>query len=280
MKDFSWPVLGPEFWSVFAVLYAAALIGALALTPYVLRLVKSSSKPVKASPRKIAIAGFVQNAVLFAIVTAGGLLLARAVGLKATPDIDAWLAGGLDANAVHALAWAAILGAGLGMVLLLADLALLPRLPALLNLARKASLWENFAACFYGGVNEELLTRLLGVSGVAWIFARVSNAPTAHPPAAAAFWWAIAIMSVLFGLGHLPAARAVAGRLTPLIVLRSLVLNAVVAVPCGWLFWRYGLEAAIVVHFTVDIVYHVIGTALLKLNDRIRIFPWFPRPEA
>jgi hypothetical protein len=277
MQDY-WPAIDLAFWKTFAVLYAASLIGALALIPYTLRLVKASKKPVKASPRTIAIAGFAQNAVLFALVTAGGLWVARTVGVKAAPDVDAWLAGGLSAHAVHGLECAAVLGAGLGLVLLVLDLALLPRLPALLDLSRKSSLFENFAASFYGGVNEELLTRLLGVSGVAWLFGLVWRGPSGHP-SEAAFWAAIAVMAVLFGLGHLPAARAVAGRLTPLIVLRSLVLNAVVAVPCGWLFWRRGIEAAIVVHFTVDIVYHVFGTALLKLNDRARFLPWFPRAE-
>jgi hypothetical protein len=57
------------------------------------------------------------------------------------------------------------------------------------------------------------------------------------------------------------------------------VLNTPVAVVCGWLFWRVGIEAAIVAHFMVDIVYHVIGTALLRLNDRVRFLAWIPRPE-
>ena len=72
---------------------------------------------------------------------------------------------------------------------------------------------------------------------------------------------------------------AVMGRLSTLVVARSLVLNTPVAVVCGWLFWRVGIEAAIVAHFMVDIVYHVIGTALLRLNDRVRFLAWIPRPE-
>ncbi len=270
-------MIGSGFWSEFAVLYAGALIGALALTPYVLRLVKTSKKPAKASPGVVALAGFLQNAGLFGLVAAGGLYVSGVVGLKPVPLIDAWLAGRPDPNAGHVLECAALLGAGAGAAMFAADLVLLPRLPALLDLARKSSLLENFLASFYGGVNEELLTRLLGVSGVAWVFARVQGLPTGHPPGAA-FWWAIVIMTVLFGLGHLPAARAVMGRLTPLAIFRSLLLNAPVGVLCGWLFWRVGLEAAIVAHFTVDIVYHLFGTMLLKLNDRLRLFGWIPPP--
>jgi hypothetical protein len=70
-------------WREFGALYAAALFGALALTPYVLRLVLASGKPSKASPRILLIAGFVQNAVLFAVVIFVGLVASHAVGLGA-----------------------------------------------------------------------------------------------------------------------------------------------------------------------------------------------------
>ena len=165
-------------------------------------------------------------------------------------------------------------GAVAGLFLTATDLALLPRLPQLLELTRKTSLLENFLASFYGGIDEELLTRLLGVSGVAWLI----SLATGSPPPPAAYWIAILVMAVLFGLGHLPATKAVAGRITPLILLRALVLNGVVAILCGWLFWRYGIEAAIVAHLSVDLVYHVGGTALLRANDRRRFLSWVPGP--
>lgn len=31
-----------------------------------------------------------------------------------------------------------------------------------------------------------------------------------------------------------------------------------------WLFWTYGIEAAIVAHFSADIIYHVLGTVILR----------------
>jgi hypothetical protein len=154
----------------------------------------------------------------------------------------------------------------------------LPRLPALLDLARKSSLWENFSASFYGGINEELLTRLLGVSGLAWLLS-LGWRPGAHPTPAV-FWAAIVVMAILFGLGHLPATKAVAGRITPLLLTRALALNGPIAILCGWLFWRYGVEAAIVAHLAADLVYHVGGTALLQANDRRRFLSWFPPAEA
>ncbi len=42
---------------------------------------------------------------------------------------------------------------------------------------------------------------------------------------------------------------------------RAIVLNAVIGVVCGWLYWRDGLEAAMVAHFSGDVVLHVIAGA-------------------
>jgi hypothetical protein len=256
------------FWRDFAVLYVAALVGAIALAPFSVRLIQQSQRPLKASPRTLMLAAFAQNMVLFAVVVAVGLVAAGAVGV-----------GGLGRMSAPALAWALGLGGAAGLALLVADLALLPRIPALLELARKSSLLESFLASFYGGANEELLTRLLGVSAVAWLVWQPWRAWAARP-ADWMFWTAIGVMALVFALGHLPATRLVAGRLTPLVVARALGLNIPVAILCGWLFWRFGIVAAMLAHFATDIVYHVGGTALLRASDRRGLFRWIPPPRA
>jgi membrane protease YdiL (CAAX protease family) len=73
-------------------------------------------------------------------------------------------------------------------------------------------------------------------------------------------------MAILFGIGHLPALKSLLGRISPLMLARSLLLNAPIGLICGWLFWTYGIEAAIVAHFSADIVYHVFGTVVMRLR--------------
>jgi hypothetical protein len=260
----------------FAILYAAALFGAVAIVPFSLRMLKSSPAAAKVSPTVAALAGLAQNAVLFAVVVAVGLVASRAVGVCGT-YVAAWVGDAPPSRSfVQAMGLAAGTGAAAGLFLTGADLMMLPRLPAMLELARRSTLWENFSASFYGGINEELLMRLFGVSGLVWLMSRVWRAQPMPP---AIYWTAIVAMAVLFALGHLPASRAVAGRIGGLILVRALALNLPIAILCGWLFWRYGIEAAIVAHFTADIVYHVGGTALLQANDRRRFMRWFPPPN-
>src|SRR6266487_2360389 len=184
------------FLSEFGILFAAALVGGLAVMPYSLRLLKASSqsKPLKVPVPMLLLLSFLQTAVLFAIAIGVGLLTAHAIGLGA-PYIEAVIAGNGSMQAVALMLPSAVaLGVLGGLALLLLDLLFLPHLPeALLDTARKTSLWGNFAASFYGGLNEEFLMRLFGLSVLAWLLSRVWHTSTGLPPNAI-FWLANAIM--------------------------------------------------------------------------------------
>jgi hypothetical protein len=55
----------------------------------------------------------------------------------------------------------------------------------------------------------------------------------------------------------LPATAALAP-LTPLVVLRAVVLNGLVGVAAGYLYFKHGLESAMLSHFSADLVLHVL----------------------
>jgi membrane protease YdiL (CAAX protease family) len=75
------------------------------------------------------------------------------------------------------------------------------------------------------------------------------------------YWSAIVIAAVLFGAGHLPATAALTP-LTLVVVSRAIVLNGIAGVAFGVLYWRNGLEAAMLAHFGSDVVLHVLAPAL------------------
>ena len=72
------------------------------------------------------------------------------------------------------------------------------------------------------------------------------------------FWAANILAAVLFGLSHLPATAELVA-ITPLVVLRAVLLNGIVGVLAGWLFYRRGIEMAMLCHFTADFVLHVLA---------------------
>jgi len=243
------------FWQEFAVLFIATLLGSAAVLPYGLRM--AASKPLKFSKPTLYLLSIAQGAVLFAVVIGLGLLAAHAVGFGA-PYIEAMLSGATAPDPIG-LFTALVLGAIAGGILLIADLSFLPYWPeALRGMALKTTTLENFLASFYGSINEELLMRLFGFSILVWLLS------FAWYPNVATYWIANIVMTILFGLGHLPSLKRVVGSLPPLMVIRSLVLNAPIGLLCGGLFWTYGIEAAIIAHFSADIVYHVFGTFVLR----------------
>jgi membrane protease YdiL (CAAX protease family) len=76
-------------------------------------------------------------------------------------------------------------------------------------------------------------------------------------PTAGVFWIANILAAVLFGLGHLPALTTLVP-ITPLVIAREVVLNGLLGIVFGWLYWKRGLEAAMISHFSADIVLHVL----------------------
>ncbi|MGQ9715917.1 MAG: CPBP family intramembrane glutamic endopeptidase, partial [Anaerolineae bacterium] len=206
----------------------------------------------------------VQNGILVAVAVLAGLWLARRAGLGA-PILEAWLRRHPLPHRWGTLLRAAIpLGVGGAMLIILLDGLFFSQ--ALLEGGLEAGVahppaWQGLLASLYGGITEELFMRLFLMSALAWLLGKVWPGEGGLPTAGA-MWTANVLAAVLFGLGHLPATAALVP-LTPLMVLRAIVLNGVVGVACGWLYWRRGLEMAMGAHFSADIVLHVLLPLLL-----------------
>lgn len=99
---------------------------------------------------------------------------------------------------------------------------------------------------FYGGITEELLLRWGLMTLLAWLGWRVTRKPDARP-GNAVMWGAIILAALLFGAAHLPALAA-AAELSALLVIRTVLLNALAGVVYGWIFWRFSLEAGMIAH--------------------------------
>ena len=117
----------------------------------------------------------------------------------------------------------------------------------------RATFWPaRFGLAFSAGTGEEILYRLFFMSFFVWLMQMVFKC--SHP---GAIWTGIILAGILFGLGHLPKE---AGHLTIIIITRAMLLNGIAGIAFGWLFWRRGLESAIIAHFSADLfIYGVIG---------------------
>jgi membrane protease YdiL (CAAX protease family) len=73
-------------------------------------------------------------------------------------------------------------------------------------------------------------------------------------PKSACFVSAILISSVIFGIGHLPIAYMLLPEATPALTLFVIVGNSIFGLVAGYLFWKKGLESAIIAHMLAHVV--------------------------
>ena len=118
----------------------------------------------------------------------------------------------------------------------------------------------GFLASLYGGIAEEVQLRLFLFSfialGVNYISRRVGLSGKSGI-SVRIFWTVNLVVAAIFGLAHLPVTAELLP-ITPLIVVRAIVLNGIIGLIAGYLFWRRGIEMAILAHFSADIVLHVL----------------------
>lgn len=237
--------------STFAVLALAGSLAAVAVIPYTLGLAAQGTAASAAgglpSAQEIPLLPQIIQGVVLASLSAGvGLLAARSLGFSIF-------------SAPEKILPAALIGIAATIIMLALEFfVFLPHMPELQGVSEaRIAVWKRILASFYGGITEELLMRFFLMSGILWLLHFVWHTPEGTP-AVGAVWLAILLVAILFGLGHLPATRMLTA-LTPLVITRALVLNGVVGIACGWLYWRYGLVAAMVSHFSADIILHVLS---------------------
>jgi Type II CAAX prenyl endopeptidase Rce1-like len=113
------------------------------------------------------------------------------------------------------------------------------------------SSWRGILASLYGGINEEILLRLFLFTLIYFLLSKLCKSK------GVVFWAANIFVALLFGIGHLPAAQAIAP-LNAYEVSRILVLNGIAGLAFGWLYVMNGFYTAVLAHLITDIVVHGI----------------------
>lgn len=239
------------FWAIVGALTAVAVLPyALALNPQI----------AEELPLPVIVIG--QPLQIFAVLFLGGWLalrLGEQIGLD-SPFARSFVYGqAMPPRGARRFDLAVGLGLVTGMAIFLLERFVIGPLmpPAKIDLVVGVPLWKGFLGSFYGGIAEELLTRLIVMTLVTWLIWRV-GARRVRPVPAWTYWVGIVVAGVAFGLGHLPVTTGV-WDLTPIVVARILLLNLLPAVGFGYLYWRWGIEHAMLAHFVADLVLRGLG---------------------
>lgn len=237
------------------VLGVLSAISVALVVPYALSLLPAAQRAALPSLSIIVPLQMLQGFVLFGLMAWAGLLVGERNGLGA-PVLRRWLYGAGDLPDVRAG-----LEIVLGALFAVAGIALVtswldPMMPAFRNGAPPSpTALQGFMASFYGGIAEEVMTRLFAMTLAAWLLVR------AGIPRRGSLVLAAVVAAILFGALHLPTAANV-WPLDTVVVARTVLANAVPGLVFGALFARHGIECAIAAHFLADLGLHVVPPLL------------------
>ncbi len=262
-----------HFGKTLFALCGLALPGIFSLIPVVMGQIEALPLDVLAEmgdmpPALIVALSLINPLILVVIAVAVGNLLAPRVGLRSLVAEKVSHGAPLWPQLRPHIPMALGIGILFAFVVLGLDALMNPFEGTDLAVAEPATLPGLFSqlllGLLYGGIVEELLLRWGVMSLLVWIGWRIfqRGQGQAHP---VLVWAAITLAAILFGIGHLPALAGMV-ELTPLIVFRTILLNALGGMIFGWLYWRRSLEVAMVAHAAAHVGFFIVNATLFMLN--------------
>jgi membrane protease YdiL (CAAX protease family) len=144
---------------------------------------------------------------------------------------------------------AGIGGIAAGILLSTTGMLFLPLLPEEFT-TLSSSIKTTFQARFlYGGITEELLMRFGLMTFLVWLSAQITGSYKASN-----YWIGVAISSLLFAAGHLPIVFQSVANPSAGLISYVLIGNSIGGLIFGWLYWKKGLESAMIAHILAHVV--------------------------
>jgi hypothetical protein len=247
-------------WVIFIYLFFVSIPGIVITVPGAVKSMKERILEAAPEGKKIpsmaviTVLGIVQSSILVLIASAAGTYFTPKVGLSA-PFFQSLVEGEeLWPSLAPQLLPAFSLGIGGALIFIAAYYFIArPRLDAetvshMESLRMDLGIWGRI---LYGGIAEEVLTRWGLLSFISWCGMTLSGGIDGT-----IMWIAIIISGILFGLGHLPSYIGAGCKKTPGFIGFMILFNLYASLIFGWLFWQYGLVAAMIAHMLFHLVWY------------------------
>lgn len=196
-----------------------------------------------------------QPAVIMSLGVWAGVGLASKVGLKSPMAEALALKQPAGAALVPQIVPGLFGGAAGGVAIILSGLVGKSLLPAdvILRIEKLGGVLPFPTRLLYGGIVEELLVRWGLMTLLVWAAWRLFQKGQGQPRSTF-FVGAILLSSLIFAAGHLPLALLLVPKATPAYVGFVLVANSAFGVIAGFLYWKKGLESAVIAHMVTHAV--------------------------
>jgi hypothetical protein len=247
-------------WSLYFLLIVICLPGIALTIPRTLESlrgqIEANLKPGQTLPPfpLLIVISALQATVLIAIAAAIGVGTMAQTGLQAP-----FLASVASGQPEGSLLWPQLVAGTVGAIICMGPFLAAyygyfrPRLdPATVRVTEAMRERLGLAGrLLYGGIYEELLFRWGLISLFVWLGTLLTGSVNSI-----LVWVAIVLAGILFGAGHLPGTIAAGARKSTLLVMATLGLNGWAALIFGYLFWQYGLTAAILAHMLLHLSWY------------------------
>lgn len=245
---------------LFVILWLAGMTGVLSfllvdLNALIALLPVAAGTEIPTFTPALKLLSLIQPAVILFVATLVGVALAPKVGLS-SPVAEAVAGGGQPGSAFKPQIIPGLVGglAG-GVAIVLTALLSKSFLPPEVNnrIAALGKILPLPTRLLYGGITEELLLRWGLMTLLVWAAWRLFQKGQ-NKPKSAHFVVAILISSVVFGIGHLPIALLLVPQATAALIVFVIVANSLFGFIAGYLYWKRGLESAMIAHMLAHFV--------------------------
>src|SRR5438477_5886456 len=252
-------------WRTFIFLVAAGTLTGPLVIPYFfgLEAIAPGPQPPE-SLRSVILSGLYQNLMFLVPGTAIGLLVAPKIGLGA-PYLESWLDGAprpahpLSSIVRPALFWATVTAIIAFAIDAFFSYAFGVTTPAPEIHARIAvSWWRTGLASLWAPWAEETFDRLFLLSLLAWLGMKLFRVSANRHGRWIALWIANIATALFFGWYHISNEELFVDPVPLIVALRTVLIVLPAGLAFGWIYIRQGLEAAILSHFIIDVIVHVV----------------------
>jgi hypothetical protein len=202
----------------------------------------------KFSPFQIKLLVLINPIILLIIAITIGTLLYQSVGLR-VPLVERLVGISVQYNArtilLSGVVGGLIAGAGISIIAIVFK-SITPHEFSELSKSYQPTLAARF---LYGGIVEELFMRFGLMTFFVWLCSKITKSTRDY-----VYWVGILLATLIFAIGHFPVVFNSVE--SPSITLLTYVIlgNSVGGIIFGWLYWKKGLESAIVAHAFAHVV--------------------------
>lgn len=227
-----------------AVLFALGFAGILSLLTMDFKIPEEAAAIVaeQFTPMQFKLVTLINPTVLLFIAIVVGLVLHKKVSLGA-PVIKSLLSNEKVNNIRGILIPGLIGGIGAGLLIELTKLIYTPFVATEFAEISQNLQYTLAARFLFGGITEEILMRFGLMTFLVWLASKIFKMGNTIK-----YWIGITLSSLIFAIGHFPVVFQSVEN--PSIAFLSYIIlgNSIGGVAFGWLYWKKGLEAAMIAH--------------------------------